>query len=116
MQNITRRALVAQLRTRTTRIACRALATQASSQVGSLSTVDRRALWATAAAAATALGVTAMGLQEGPAFMEKAPDAATVDDQIHPNNYPPPRPDLPTYTMEEVAEHADDDSMWFTFR
>jgi Cytochrome b5-like Heme/Steroid binding domain len=31
-------------------------------------------------------------------------------------NHPPPRPDLPTYTMEEVSEHADEESLWYTFR
>ncbi len=31
-------------------------------------------------------------------------------------NIPPPRPDLPTFTIEEVSEHNDLDSMWFTFR
>jgi hypothetical protein len=31
-------------------------------------------------------------------------------------NDPPPRPDLPTISLEEVREHADEDSMWFTFR
>ena len=31
-------------------------------------------------------------------------------------NLPPPRPDLPTIPLEEVAEHASEDSMWFTFR
>jgi hypothetical protein len=31
-------------------------------------------------------------------------------------NTPPPRPDLPTYTREEVAEHCDEDSLWYTFR
>lgn len=51
---------------------------------------------------------------EHTAAMEKAPQRR--DSQIHPNNYPPPRPDLPVYTMEEVAEHADEDSLWYTFR
>jgi cytochrome b involved in lipid metabolism len=32
------------------------------------------------------------------------------------DNQPPPRPDLPTYTMEQVAEHSDEESMWFSFR
>lgn len=31
-------------------------------------------------------------------------------------NDPPPRPDLPVIPLEEVAEHADEESMWFTFR
>jgi hypothetical protein len=31
-------------------------------------------------------------------------------------NHPPPRAELPTYTMEEVSEHADEDSLWYTFR
>lgn len=42
--------------------------------------------------------------------------SAPTDDQIHPNNNPPPRPDLPIYTMEEISEHTEEDSMWFTFR
>jgi len=31
-------------------------------------------------------------------------------------NMPPERPDLPTIPLDEVREHADEDSMWFTFR
>ena len=31
-------------------------------------------------------------------------------------NDPPPRPDLPTFKMEDVAEHCDESSLWFTFR
>lgn len=31
-------------------------------------------------------------------------------------NDPPPRPDLPTYKLEDVAEHCDESSLWFTFR
>ena len=38
--------------------------------------------------------------------------------QSHHSDYndPPPRPDLPTFTLEEVAEHNDESSMYFTFR
>ena len=116
MLSVTRKVMMAQLRSRAARVACRAMATDTQSRVGYVSSVDRSALWATAAA--TALGLTAMTLQEQPASLEAAaaPPKVASDDQIHPNNYPPPRPDLPTYTMEEVSEHADDDSMWFTFR
>eukprot|EP00339_Tiarina_fusa_P021654 CAMPEP_0116996322 /NCGR_PEP_ID=MMETSP0472-20121206/168_1 /TAXON_ID=693140 ORGANISM="Tiarina fusus, Strain LIS" /NCGR_SAMPLE_ID=MMETSP0472 /ASSEMBLY_ACC=CAM_ASM_000603 /LENGTH=650 /DNA_ID=CAMNT_0004694907 /DNA_START=127 /DNA_END=2076 /DNA_ORIENTATION=+ len=31
-------------------------------------------------------------------------------------NTPPPRPDLPTIPLEEIAEHCDEDSLWYTFR
>ena len=31
-------------------------------------------------------------------------------------NAPPSRPDLPTIPLEEVAEHCDEDSLWYTFR
>src|SRR5210317_807234 len=34
---------------------------------------------------------------------------------FEPNN-PPARPDLPTIPLEEVAEHADEESLWYTFR
>mmetsp|Transcript_14143 Transcript_14143/g.27102 ORF Transcript_14143/g.27102 Transcript_14143/m.27102 type:complete len:656 (-) Transcript_14143:81-2048(-) len=115
MQSVTRKVMMTQLRSRSAKIACRAMATETQSQIGPLS-IDRRMLWV--AAAATALGATVVNLQqEQPTSLEAAasPKVAS-DNQIHPNNYPPPRPDLPTYTMEEVAEHADDDSMWFTFR
>lgn len=81
-----------------------------------------RVLWA--AAAGAALGLATFGLQEQTTVMEaKASikkvkdDSATVaaEAPVAPN-YPPPRPDLPTFTMEEVSEHTDEDSMWFTFR
>mgnify|MGYP005852142265 CR=1 FL=1 len=115
MRSVTRKVMFVQLRSRSARVACRAMATENQSQVGPLSTVDQSMLWA--AAAVTALGVTFMKLQEKHTSLEAAaPPEVARDNQIHPNNYPPPRPDLPTYTMEEVAEHADDDSMWFTFR
>ena len=31
-------------------------------------------------------------------------------------NSPPKRPDLPIFSREEVAEHCDEDSLWYTFR
>jgi hypothetical protein len=31
-------------------------------------------------------------------------------------NVPPPREDLPIYSLEQVAEHNDEDSLWYTFR
>lgn len=31
-------------------------------------------------------------------------------------NDPPSRPDLPTYSIDDVAEHCDESSLWYTFR
>ena len=31
-------------------------------------------------------------------------------------NSPPARPDLPIFSRDEVAEHCDEDSLWYTFR
>ena len=47
--------------------------------------------------------------------------ASIADDSKHIpvgkyDNHPPPRPDLPTIPLEEVADHCDEESMWFTFR
>lgn len=52
------------------------------------------------------------------ALMEAAPPHPTVDDAwtAPAINKPPPRPDLPIYTIEQVAEHSDEDSLWYTFR
>lgn len=43
---------------------------------------------------------------ENPTFIQKPPKI----------NQPPPRPDLPTFTREQVAEHCEEDSLWYTFR
>lgn len=32
------------------------------------------------------------------------------------SNRPPARPDLPVISLDEVAEHCDEDSLWYTFR
>uniref|UniRef100_A0A7S2YTY0 sulfite oxidase n=1 Tax=Entomoneis paludosa TaxID=265537 RepID=A0A7S2YTY0_9STRA len=47
--------------------------------------------------------------------------SAAIQDEDHVkvgelDNHPPPRPELPTIPLDEVAEHCDEDSMWFTFR
>lgn len=39
-----------------------------------------------------------------------------VDPKMPGFNQPPPRKDLPIYSLEQVAEHNDEDSMWYTFR
>jgi cytochrome b involved in lipid metabolism len=59
-------------------------------------------------------------LSKEAAAPDEDPTQASKEDkefeQIHPNNFPPPRPDLPEISLEEIAEHCDEDSMWFTFR
>jgi hypothetical protein len=32
------------------------------------------------------------------------------------SNHPPARPDLPTFALEDIAEHCDESSLWYTFR
>jgi hypothetical protein len=77
--------------------------------------------------AVTATSVTLMEKQyqlrhkQAPHFVQ--PDAmipnkdnpAQIPDKPRLNS-PPPRPDLPTYSREEVSEHCDEDSLWYTFR
>jgi len=76
-------------------------------------------------AVASLLGLTASA---GITLLEASPEAKTATasepipltqtkDPTKPDfNQPPPRPELPTYTVEEVAEHCDEDSLWCTFR
>lgn len=48
-----------------------------------------------------------------------SPEASPMHGKVsHHSDYndPPPRPDLPTLTLEDVAEHNNESSMWFTFR
>ena len=52
---------------------------------------------------------TVMGLNAEELF-----EQSSVKDH-HPND-PPTRADLPTISLEDVAEHADEESLWYTFR
>ena len=82
----------------------------------------------TSAALLGALSATAMTLTDAgpskPVKKAKLQPAVTVavahdhDEKSHGryNNQPPPRPDLPTIPLDVVAEHCDEESMWFTFR
>lgn len=47
---------------------------------------------------------------------DSSKNASTNKPGVSNKNRPPPRPDLPTYTRDQVAEHCDEDSMWFTYR
>jgi hypothetical protein len=78
------------------------------------------ALWG-ALSAGAALTFMEQAKIRRPRDDEKADAAAVTLDEGHVkhgrlDNQPPRRPDLPTYTMEQVAEHSDEESMWFSFR
>lgn len=72
--------------------------------------------------ALSAGGALTMMEQQPPKSKQQPPaavDSTTVDGHVKHgklDNTPPPRPDLPTYTMEQVAEHSDEESMWFSYR
>ena len=53
-----------------------------------------------------------------PASMVPSPDSGTPTTIPKPSqiNSPPPRPDLPIFSRDEVAEHCDEDSLWYSFR
>jgi cytochrome b involved in lipid metabolism len=98
------------------------MATDAQSRVTASSKSSDRLLWmAVTTAAALALTRAALTRDTKTSLEEVVPQPAAIPNappahQIKPDNIPPPRPDLPTYTLEQVAEHADEESMWFSFR
>jgi len=51
-----------------------------------------------------------------PSSSEAIPLTNTTDPSKSDFNRPPPRPDLPTFGLDEVAEHCDEESLWYTFR
>jgi cytochrome b involved in lipid metabolism len=114
------------------RVATRSLATRAQNSVAAAAASKKtngdnnesRAFYIRAAAAlamsmATAGTVTMMEARKG-----KMPPSATMTDENPPHkvreiprvNQPPPRPDLPIFTAEDVSEHYDESSLWYTFR
>lgn len=93
-------------------------------------TTSVAAVGATLLCAASALILTShdttTALEEGEYQFQKSPEQKYPSPEAtikHPKeshnadfNDPPPRPDLPTFSLEDVAEHNDESSMWFTFR
>jgi len=101
----------------------RGMASQ-SQQHTSIKKSQPRASWLHAAAAmglsvATAATATLLDSQKArypqPAQMVPSDTPAKIQENQRLNR-PPPRPDLPIYSREEVAEHCDEDSLWYTFR
>ena len=100
------------------------------------STSDSYNYWSKAFAgflAAAAAGVatveatsTTPGTDRGVTLMEPAKATAPSRSMLRPYNRdapkeydpnnPPKRPDLPTIPLDEVAEHCDEDSLWYCFR
>lgn len=104
--------------------ACRALATQVTTTT---STQQQRqnqqkanyALLAGAAALLGAVSAATVTLLDAPSKITPNSNEDQKDTSAiakHLDNRPPPRPDLPTYTREQVAEHCEEDSLWFTYR
>ena len=87
------------------------------------------AIWLGAVAVSATMG-TAMAMMESPMKKNEQnrylqlttlyPNSTTPTPTSIPKadrvNQPAPRPDLPVFTREEVAEHCDEDSLWYTFR
>jgi cytochrome b involved in lipid metabolism len=81
------------------RYSTRSLATQAAR-------LDQRNWFPVAAAAAALMGVATATYT----VSEQAPKHGKLDNQ------PPPRPDLPTFSLDDVSEHCEEESLWYTFR
>jgi len=102
-----------------------ALATQAQTPEANLrskktssNALSSSSLVAVAILLGLAAGAGAATLLEKPA--ERPPVSIPMTQTKDPSkpdfNQPPSRPDLPTYSLEEVAEHCDEESLWCTFR
>mmetsp|Transcript_34963 Transcript_34963/g.51959 ORF Transcript_34963/g.51959 Transcript_34963/m.51959 type:complete len:670 (-) Transcript_34963:83-2092(-) len=84
-----------------------------------------RGLAVAAAAATMATAVASVTkMEEAPTTTTAKPSTPATTNNNNDNkfysiaadNNPPPRPELPTIPLEDVSEHNDEESMWFTFR
>jgi hypothetical protein len=111
------------LRPTVIRVAARSLATEAQSKSsgGGSSNSSTRNTGSKEVLAYVGAFLGLVGASAGVAFMEPAKRMQTHPFQrpsIAPEdpNTPPSRPELPTIPLEEVAEHCDEDALWYTFR
>ena len=97
-----------------------AIATDAQAKVASTATVpatETHNMAAMFALMSLALGGAGVALMEP--RLRKSPPTSPFQRPgipIEDPNTPPARPDLPTIPLEDVAEHNDESSLWFTFR
>jgi hypothetical protein len=78
-------------------------------------------LGAAAAGTVTALEEDPSKYQARPAQKYPSPEPNPIHSAAEENhqsqyNHPPPRHDLPTIAFDDVAEHCDESSLWYTFR
>jgi hypothetical protein len=93
------------------RVGTRALASQAGQQSSKSSKNAKPFAYTGALLGLVAAGASA-ALMEASALKPHAREPVALEDP----NTPPSRPGLPTIPLEEVAEHSDEDSLWYTFR
>jgi len=96
-----------------------AAAVGAASLIGAASALMLANLDAAALEEASAIEEGEYQFQKRPEQKYPSPETSPLHPkESHHSDYndPPPRPDLPTFSLEDVAEHNDESSMWFTFR
>ena len=95
-------------------VATDAQAKAASAATSSTETHNMAAMFALMSLALGGAGVALMEprLRKSPPTSPFQRPGIPVEDP----NTPPPRPDLPTIPLEDVAEHSDESSLWYTFR
>ena len=108
------RQAILKLRPALGRVAGRSLATKAQAEAGRSSSQQENLAYGAAAFLSLVGAGAGVAMMEGPPSKTKHIGRAPI--AIEDPNNPPPRPDLPTISLEEIAEHADEDSLWYTFR
>jgi cytochrome b involved in lipid metabolism len=101
----------------TSRITKSAFATDAQNKAARTVTHENQNMAAMFALMGLALGGAGVALMEP--RLRKSPPSSPFQRPgipVEDPNTPPPRPDLPTIPLEDVAEHSDESSLWYTFR
>ncbi len=96
----------------TSRITARSLATDAQTKASSTKESHMAAIGALMGLTFGGAGIALMEPRQSPPISPFQRPGIPVEDA----NTPPPRPDLPTISLEDVAEHCDEAGLWYTFR